>query len=224
MIFFDIDDTLITHSQSQKQAALLFWDEFADELAYSKQEFPAVWDAVMQKHFATFAAGQISFSEHRLRRMQEIFNTKNQAISDEEAEAHFLDYLRHYEESWALFDDVFPCLNALGGHSFGIISNGNGIQQRRKLERLGIRDRFSMIVISEEVGVWKPKQEIFLEACKKVATNPESCLYIGDNFTIDAQASQDAGMRGIWLNRNQLPLSKSAIPVISSLTELVAMV
>ncbi len=222
MIFFDIDDTLVTHSQSQKLAAQLFWAEFATRLPYTSQEFPAVWDAVMRKHFATFAAGQISFREHRLRRVREIFKGGDPPLLEEEADANFRVYLSYYEDQWTLFDDVLACLDALAGHRLGIISNGNAEQQKRKLHRLGIGDRFSTIVISEDLGVWKPNPEIFREACKQASEKPHDCLYVGDDFARDAQASLAAGLRGIWLNRNQLPVPKAGVSVISTLTELAA--
>lgn len=194
MIFFDIDDTLVTHSQAQSQAARLFWEAFSDRLPYSQQEFPAVWDTVMQKHFAAFAAGQVSFAEHRRRRIREIFAG---ALLDGEADALFQAYLRYYEDCWALFDDVLPCLDALRSYSLGIISNGNGKQQRRKLHRLGIAGGFQGVVISEEVGIWKPKPEIFWEACRQAGEAPGDCVYIGDSLTTDALASQAAGLRGV---------------------------
>ena len=224
MIFFDIDDTLVTHSQSQRQAALLFWETFAERLPHSQQEFPTVWDAVMQKHFATFAAGEISFGEHRLRRIREIFDMGNQRLSDGEADALFQVYLQHYEEKWALFEDVLPCLATLSRYNLGIISNGNGKQQRRKLHDLGIESKFVTIVTSEDLGVWKPKPEIFWEACRQASVAPSECLYVGDNLRVDAQASQAAGMRGIWLNRNHLSSSEAGVPVISSLAKLVAVI
>ena len=217
MIFFDIDDTLVTHSQAQSQAARLFWEAFADRLPYSQPEFPAVWDAVMRTHFAAFAAGQISFAEHRRRRVREIFAD---AVSDSEAGALFQAYLRHYEDCWALFDDVLLCLDALRSFPLGIISNGNGKQQRRKLHRLGIAERFQVVIISEEVGLWKPKAEMFWEACRQAETDPGECVYVGDSLTTDALASQAAGMRGVWLNRTQLSAAELWVPAIACLREL----
>ncbi len=214
MIFFDIDDTLMMNSRAQTQAALRFWDEFSDRLTPTRQEFPAVWDAVMQKHFAACAAGRISFEEHRRRRMQEILGAE-----DKDGSA-FQAYLAHYEREWALFDDVLPCLDALNGAPLGIISNGNGDQQRRKLHHLGLADRFVCVVISEDLGVWKPNPEIFRAACKEAGASPEDCVYVGDSLLVDARASQAAGMRGIWLNRNSLPASNAGVPVIRSLSEL----
>ncbi len=214
MIFFDIDDTLVTHSQAQSRAARMFWEAFADRLPCSQEDFPGVWDAVMQKHFAAFAAGQISFAEHRRRRMREIFAD---TLSDSEAEALFQVYLRFYEDGWALFDDALPCLDALHSYPLGIISNSNGRQQRRKLKRLGIAGRFRVVVISEEVGQWKPKPEIFWEACRQAGEAPQDCAYVGDSATTDAQASRAAGMGGVWLNRHFPAIAD--VPSIRSLGE-----
>ena len=219
MIFFDIDDTLVTHSQAQSQAARLFWKEFSARLPHTEQEFPAVWDAVMQKHFAAFAAGEVSFEEHRLRRIREIFA---HPLSDGEAAMLFQVYLRLYEDHWALFDDVLPCLDALRSQPLGIISNGNGEQQRRKLQRLGIADRFHAVVISEEVGLWKPKPEMFREACRRAGEAPRDCAHVGDSLTTDALAGQAAGLRGVWLNRHSLP--GADIFTISDLNDLANLV
>ncbi len=216
MIFFDIDDTLMMNSRAQTQAALRFWDDFSDRLASTRQEFPAVWDAVMQKHFAECAAGRISFDEQRRRRMREILGT------DDTDGSAFGSYLAHYEREWALFDDVLPCLDALNDAPLGIISNGSGEQQRRKLNHLGLADRFACVVISEDFGIWKPNPEIFRAACKEAGASPKGCVYVGDSLPTDARASQAAGMRGLWLNRNSLPESDAGVPVIRSLSELPA--
>jgi len=218
LIFFDIDDTLVANSRAQTQAALRFWDDFSDRLAPTRQEFPAVWDAVMQKHFAKCAAGRISFDEQRRRRMREILGAE-----DKDGSA-FQAYLAHYEREWALFDDVLPCLDALKGVPLGIISNGNGEQQRRKLHHLGLADKFTTVIISEDLGVWKPNPEIFRAACKEAGTSPEDCVYVGDSLLTDARASQAAGMRGIWLNRNSPPALDAGVPVISSLSEMPALI
>ena len=216
MIFFDIDDTLVMHSRAQTHAALRFWDEFSERLAPTRQEFPAVWEAVMQKHFAEFAAGQISFGEHRRRRMRDILG------ADDEDGSAFQIYLAQYEREWALFEDVLTCLDALTGTRLGIITNGNGEQQRRKLHQLGIADKLTTVVISEDLGVWKPDPEIFRAACTHAGASPKDCAYVGDLLLTDAHAAQAAGMRGIWLNRDSLPASDAGVSMIRSLTELTA--
>lgn len=218
MVFFDIDDTLLAHSDAEKSAALLFLKRFSQQLAYKEEEFCKLWTFVMEKHFNDFLAGKISFVEQRRRRIKEIFQSPH--MFDKETDERFEHYLQYYEKSWNLFDDVLPCLDALKV-PLGIISNGNSEQQLKKLKSLNIQDRFEVVVISSEVGHSKPRPEIFLEACRRAKIQPQQCLYVGDRLDIDALASKKVGMRGIWLNRKEKQTQGEGLEIITSLRELV---
>jgi putative hydrolase of the HAD superfamily len=138
MIFFDIDQTLINHQQAQNTAALLFLQQFSSSLPYTSQEFCRCWQTVIEKHFATFMRGEITFVEHRRRRIRELFQETELYLADDEADERFAIYLQYYEDNWTLFDDVLPCLDALSNRRLGIISNGNAEQQAKKLHQTGI--------------------------------------------------------------------------------------
>jgi putative hydrolase of the HAD superfamily len=223
MIFFDIDRTLINHQHAQDAAVKLFWQKFSVLLPYSPGEFGKHWQAVMEKHFATFTRGEITFIEHRRRRIREIFQAESY-LADDETDKRFAIYLQHYEKNWALFDDVLSCLNALSNRKLGIISNGNIEQQTKKLYQTKILDKFDTIVISEEIGVSKPKPEIFLIACLRAGVKTQQCIYVGDSLQNDALAAEAVGMKGIWLNRQDLSSSKVRLPVIKNLNQLVTVV
>jgi putative hydrolase of the HAD superfamily len=222
MIFFDIDQTLINHQKAQDTAVLLFFQQFSSLLPYSSQEFCKRWQAVMEKNFATFTRGEITFSEHRRRRMREIFKESEPCLTDDYSDKYFAIFLHHYEENWTLFDDVLPCLNALSNRKLGIISNGGTEQQTKKLCQTGIAERFDIVVISEDVGVSKPEPGIFLGACHRAGVEARQCNYVGDSLQNDALAAEVVGMKGIWLNREELSYSQPVIPVINDLYELVA--
>jgi putative hydrolase of the HAD superfamily len=222
MIFFDIDRTLINHQQAQDMAALSFLQQFSSLLPHVSEDFCQCWQTVMEKHFTTFMRGEITFVEHRRRRMRELFQNSESHLADDEADGRFAIYLQHYEQNWTLFDDVLPCLNALSNRRLGIISNGNTEQQTKKLCQTGIVTRFDVMVVSEEVGVSKPKPDIFLSACSRARVRVSQCSYVGDSLKNDALAAKAVGMKGIWLNREGLPCHQVTIPVIKSLDELVA--
>ncbi len=78
--------------------------------------------------------------------------------------------------------------------------------------------------MSEDVGVSKPKPEIFLDACSQARVKARQCSYVGDSLQNDALAAVAVGMKGIWLNREDLSYHQVAIPVIKHLDELVAVV
>jgi putative hydrolase of the HAD superfamily len=139
-------------------------------------------------------------------------------------EKRFAIYLQHYEKNWTLFDDVLSCLNVLSNQQLGIISNGNLEQQTKKLCQTGILGRFNIIVISEEVGVSKPKPEIFLTACLRAGVKADQCHYVGDSLQNDALAAEAIGMKGIWLNRKELSSFEIRLPVINNLNDLVTVV
>jgi putative hydrolase of the HAD superfamily len=150
--------------------------------------------------------------------MREIFGRE---LADDEADAKFKVYLQAYNNSWQLYADVKPCLEALKGQPLGLISNGDGEQQRAKLEKFGLGAFFSVIIISREVDCAKPDKAIFELAAKQADRKLEDCVYVGDRLQADALGSSRAGMRGIWLRREGPPAELPAgIEVIQSLQEL----
>lgn len=221
MIFFDIDQTLINHQHAQDTAVSLFLQKFSSLFPDSPKEFCKRWQAVMEKHFITFTRGKITFIEHRRRRMRELFQFESY-LTDDEADRRFAIYLQHYEENWTLFDDVLPCLNALSNCRLGIISNGNTEQQTKKLYQTGIAERFYIVIVSEDVKVSKPNPDIFLSACRRAGVEARQCSYVGDSLQNDALAAEAVGMKGIWLNREELSNRQIAMTAIKSLDELVA--
>lgn len=222
MIFFDIDQTLINHQHAQDTAVALFLQKFFSLFPDSPEEFCKRWQAVMEKHFTTFTRGEITFIEHRRRRMRELFQDYEPYLADDEADRRFAIYLQHYEENWTLFDDVLPCLNALSNCRLGIISNGNTEQQTKKLCQTGIAERFDIVIVSEDVKVFKPNPDIFLRACRRAGVEARQCNYVGDSLQNDALGAEVVGMKGIWLNREGLSYHQIAMTAIESLDELVA--
>lgn len=200
MIFFDIDDTLLDHQRAEEAAAFDFFKGCEDELSISETEFVKQWFSLSTKYFGRFLAKELSFQDQRRMRIRELFGDH---LSNEQADCRFDSYLSFYKRHWIAFEDVIPCLSELKqmGFRLGIITNGDRIQQLEKLGKIEIRNYFDCMFTSNEIGVSKPNAMIFQEACQQAGVNTEDCYYVGDRLDIDAIASEDAGMRGIWINR-----------------------
>ncbi|GAA2448406.1 hypothetical protein GCM10010191_77320 [Actinomadura vinacea] len=117
------------------------------------------------------------------------------------------------------------CLEALAAPPrplvTGIITNGNGDQQRAKIAGVGLTGRFPHVVISEEAGSAKPAAEIFRLACRTAGVPPERTAYVGDRLATDARGAQAAGLRGIWLDRaGTAPADDPGVPRITTLADL----
>jgi putative hydrolase of the HAD superfamily len=218
LVLFDIDDTLLDHGAAERSAATLLHKLVSAPVPL--EDFLVRWATALERHFARYLAEEVSYQGQRRDRVREVVDS---SLSDEAADRLFADYLANYEASWSLFSDVLPCLNSLSQHRLGVISNGQGHQQRRKLAQTGILDRFECLVISEECGCAKPDATIFLRACAQVGESPANSVYVGDRYDVDAQAARTAGLQGIWLDRNERATAEHAPPIIGSLDRLRAL-
>ena len=216
MIFFDIDGTLIDHASASAASSLNFFDHFRGAIPFTREEFPARYEEILNKHFDRFCRGEISIWQQRRERMRDIFAAPE--LSDAEADSRYQIFIRDYESRTRAFDDAAPCLEQLAGMPLGIISNGAREQQIGKLSRAGFLTHFSVMVFSEDVGLGKPAASIFLEACRRAGEQPQHCSHIGDNVDADVIPSRALGMRGICLDRGARLAVES--PVIATLDDL----
>lgn len=130
-------------------------------------------------------------------------------------------------------------IDALKGNvRLGIITNGFTQLQTVRLQKTGLLDIFSVVVISEEVGFAKPDVGIFeyafermasfeyiAENVKKVALERHRILMVGDNQHSDIKGGMNAQIDTCWLNRFDEPLAEGIKPTyqVSSLMELKAL-
>lgn len=220
MIFFDLDGTLLDHDEADKQGVLTL-QHHAGLGHIGEEAFYAVYRKLMEHIYEQYLRGELTFAGQRTRRITELLAHYRITVTGTEADRLFALYLESFERHWRCFPDVNDCLLRLADFEMGIITNGNREQQLQKLERLGLRSYFSVIIISEELRIAKPDKRIFAEACLKAGKRAEQCMYVGDRLHTDALAAKHAGMRGIWLNRGNEPFMEQAeVEVISSLSEL----
>ncbi len=216
MIFFDIDGTLIDHVSASAAASLVLYDRYPGQIPFAREEFPVVWERILDKHFGRYCRGEISLWEQRRARIREVFAAPD--MPEEETDSRYRFLINEYQRLTQPYDDALPCLERLADKKMGIISNGARDQQIAKLERAGLLKYFAVMVYSEDVGRGKPAASIFLEACRRAGDAPETCFHIGDNVEADVLASRALGIRGIHLSRaGSAPASP---PVISTLADL----
>jgi putative hydrolase of the HAD superfamily len=213
LILFDIDDTLLDHSTAMQAAATRLHRHVG--AADSLDSFVARWSAALEHHYSRYLAGAVTLEGQRRDRLREVVDP---ALTDDDADRMFAEYAAGYESAWSLFADAVPCLDDLAEHQLGIISNGYGDQQRRKLSQTGILDRFQCVVISDDFGCAKPDAAIFRHACDEVGESPAGAVYIGDRYDVDAEGARAAGLRGIWLDRRSQSGPDHAPPIIQSLS------
>lgn len=92
-------------------------------------------------------------------------------------------------------------LRLKGEYRIGLVSNFDHTDTvYQVLAREGVDHCFEAVIISSEIGIRKPRPEIFLAACEKIGVAPAECLFIGDSFENDVVGAKRLGMDVAWIN------------------------
>ena len=133
-MLFDLDDTLLDDRAAQAVYIEQLYRAHETALPHaSATDFGAAWRAAIARHFARFAAGEISAIEQRRARVRDVFTRPD--MPELEVDRFVEDFLVLYAAAWCLFADVLPALDALRRIPLGVITNGVHAQQVEKLRR-----------------------------------------------------------------------------------------
>lgn len=69
------------------------------------------------------------------------------------------------------------------------------------LEGAGLRERLDALAISHDVGVRKPRPEIFAAALDALGVSAEEAIHVGDDLAADVAGAAAAGLRTVWITR-----------------------
>jgi putative hydrolase of the HAD superfamily len=105
--------------------------------------------------------------------------------------------------NYRLFPDVLPVLESLAARGVPqqIISNFDHFLLDI-LAVTGLGGYFPEPVFSARLGIYKPDRRIFRHAADQLGLCPEVCTYVGDSPRSDVQGAEDAGMRGVLIDRS----------------------
>lgn len=149
---------------------------------YFMREFPGV----LGKHFKEYA------NKYEELMLEYLKVQPSMKIPNEDEESKL---------KWTAFPETLPTLQKLkrAGFGIGLISNWDP-SARDVLSQTGIDKYLDYAVISSEVKVEKPNEEIFYYGLKKADVSPEESMYIGDNYYDDVLGSQRVGMDSMLIN------------------------
>lgn len=82
-----------------------------------------------------------------------------------------------------------------------IVSNGLTNIQHCRIHASGLAAYFEKIVVSGDMGVAKPRREIFDLALTSVSVCRSHVLHIGTSLTLDGTGAHNAGLQFCFLNR-----------------------
>jgi len=120
--------------------------------------------------------------------------------------AFFTELYLHFAtaDPWFIYPDVLPTLKRWHqlGIELGVLSNFDS-RLYSVLQALDLAQFFTSVTISTEVGAAKPDPQIFAVGLNKHNCPAQLAWHIGDSLKEDYQGAKAAGLRAIWLKRDE---------------------
>lgn len=69
------------------------------------------------------------------------------------------------------------------------------------LGEAGLDAHFGSVVVSVDLGIRKPRREIFEAVLAELGADPEATLHVGDNLDADVAGAARLGIRTVWITR-----------------------
>ncbi len=185
VLLLDLDNTLIDRDGAFRRYLADFLARHA--AAFAGQDQPAVAQEIiaLDAHGRTPRA---QFCRALLQRHPALPHTPESLWQDHQR------ILDHFVRN----DAVPAMLRRLATrYRLGLISNGSGPMQRRKLRDAGIESLFALVLISGEAGVAKPQAEIFRRALSFF--HADSATMVGDDPHNDIRPAHALGLATIHI-------------------------
>ena len=213
-ILFDADETLF-HFDAFKGLQLMF-SRF--DVDFSRDDF-SHYQTVNLPLWVDYQDGKITATQLQHRRFQSWADKLK--VTTQTLNSAFMTAMA---DICCLLPGAQELISALTGKvNMGIITNGFTELQRVRLEKTGLKNVFSPVIISEQVGIAKPDVGIFEHALAYMGDlKREQVLMVGDNPHSDILGGMNAGFDTCWLNSENSALPEGIKPSyqVTSLTQL----
>ena len=230
-MLIDMDDTILSAYGRPDIAWNAVTAEFAGELAplSPQQVAAAIVDSGRKFWAAAGAEWRLKLAEARHVVVRDGFAAlaaAGRALPVDLAIRLADRFTAYREEEMFVFPGAHDAIDALKalGVKLALVTNGAAIDQRAKIERFALTNRFDHIQIEGEHGFGKPEERAYLHAMEALGVTAPETWMVGDNLEWEVVAPQRLGIYAIWIDvhGDGLPAGSSVRPdrIIRSLTEL----
>ena len=223
-VFFDLYHTLLGYDPPREELQAKALEELGIAVESGALRWPlVVADEYIYQEHARAPLGQRSREEQTAVWAQYERKLLDEARieADDQLIMELLGKMRQFDMKQVLFDDVLPALTGLKerGLILGLISNIDR-EITSMLDDLGLTPWLQVVVTSQDTGFNKPGPEIFQEAVKRAGVQPDEAIYVGDQYQVDVVGANQAGMKGILIDRGNHFAELVGCPRLQSLTQI----
>ncbi|WES64985.1 HAD family hydrolase [Microbacter sp. GSS18] len=228
-VFFDLDGTLLRDDRMSSVIEAVAFDLARTHPQLRVRTLLARQHQVWQEHWdeagEDWLLGRIpadAVTREVWRRTLASLGVDDPAVVERAVAMH----MAAEEESHTLYEESADVLAALRerGLLLGLITNGASDLQRAKIRAAGIEDAFDTVLVSGELGVLKPTEEIFQQGLRRLDVAASEALHVGDNLESDVAGARGAGLRAVWVDRrctrHVVPGASMADAIVSDLNGL----
>lgn len=222
-IFFDLDHTLWDFERNARDVLQRLYQQFLSLEQFSQERFISVYEAINDKLWARFNAGEIDKEQLRAERFAQTFVALGVDPNQLSLSSAQFDqwYITHCSQMDGVFVGCHECLAVLKQHfKLHLITNGFSQTQHQKLRSAKLDGYFEHVFISDELGMRKPNADIFEYAMSQVGTQAKQCLMVGDSLQADIAGARGVGIDQVWFNPKNLPYTESSTYQIQQLSQL----
>lgn len=190
-IIFDFDGTLVDYHGADRNALVKVWEqlkcgpEFEDLYQQSGKE-------VMKFH-TLVEQGKAEPEEEHGYRLRATFKHFSLPWREELLAL----YTHFFHTDCPIFPGARELLANLSQRlPLALLTNAyHGAEQRKRIQISGLAEFFNVIVISGEIGCYKPVGEAFWAVAQGLGKEPNECLMVGNSEKHDILGAKAAGMK-----------------------------
>jgi len=221
-LFFDLDKTLWDFDANSSASLDQIYTEFnLDSFYADPEEFKRIYNKYNDELWERYRNGTILKAELRSLRFELTLQEKSPA--DKKLAYDIGErYMYITPRMNILKPNTLSTLDYLKekNYSLYILTNGFLETQENKMRHSRIDGYFKRLFSSEELGINKPKKEIFHWAVSSIHARKKECLMVGDDLKVDIEGAMNYGMDAIWYNPEGLGSDLKPSRTIQDLAEL----
>ncbi len=196
ILLIDADDTLFDFRQAEKYALR---DTFAEFSLPFNDEIHKLYHQINKQLWKEYEKGMYRDKSPWPMRFERLLNAINKPGDGAKMN---MAYTKNLGKQPILLDDAeYICSELFKTHRLFIITNGNPSVQHSRFDASPIKDYFSRMFISEEIGSRKPEKQFFDYVLSEINTPEFSrVLIIGDSLSSDIAGGINSGIDTCWFN------------------------
>lgn len=201
-LFFDLDDTLWAFSQNARDTFYEMYQKYDyGRYFHSFQHFYSLYQERNVELWKEYGRGEVTKEELNRQRFLYPLEVVGVENADSLSARFSEDFFAVIPTKQGVMPHAHEVLRYLSTkYNLYILSNGFQELQCRKMRSAGLDVYFKKVVLSDDIGILKPRPEIFHFALS--ATQSELCesLMIGDSWENDVAGAYGVGMHQVFYN------------------------